>query len=171
MSYSYKNLKKESKERISETFNVAPSPASPTPPVPKSRAPTSNDFQTDRKTLLRTAEHVTLANQAVALTNDVKSRKRYEQLAAIVCDAGAEELWEVAYKATEARLRKSTEPLDAPGAYFCSVLASLLRDADVYVPRGTPQERQEIRQAIRDSLQQADNAPGGKRPTNKTPPE
>ena len=124
---------------------------------------TLNVVRPVQKTSLRTPEHVRLANEAVALTGDERSRKRYEQLAGIVWNAGpkAGELWEAAYKATEARLTKSSERLEAPGAYFCAVLTRLLMDAEVYVPVGTPEERADIKAQIRKSLAQAD-AGGGR---------
>jgi hypothetical protein len=128
-----KSLKKRSKEDLL-TLNV---------PGPRRNAP------------LRTPERLRLAHQAVALTGDEKSRRRYEQLAGIADQAGAWTLWDTAYRATEARLRKSREPLDAPGAYFCATLTRLLCDAGVYVPVGTPVERQDIRAQIAASFQQA----------------
>ena len=135
---------KEDIEIESEALNVA----------------TSNVSRPVQKTSLRTPEHVRLANRVVALTGDEKSRRRYEQLAGIVdrAGSGARELWEAAYKATEARLTKSSERLEAPGAYFCAVLTRLLMDAEVYVPVGTPEERADIKAQIRKSLAQADAA-------------
>ena len=96
-----------------------------------------------------------LAEEAIRLTGDEKSRKRYQQLAGIVVEAGREDLWDTVFQVTEARLRKTSPPLGAPGAYFCGTLAKLLLDAGVYAPVGSPAERADVQAQIAASFKQA----------------
>ena len=100
-----------------------------------------------------------LAEGAIALTGDEKSRKRYQQLAGIVVEAGREDLWDTVFKITAARLKKASPPLGAPGAYFCGTLTTLLRDAGVYAPVGSPAERADVQAQIAASFKQAGRGP------------
>ncbi len=160
--------RKEDEKTESETFNVRAA-AGELQPAPENagRAQTANVVQPVRKTslqnpvqqaktALQVAPNVLMAQEIVQLTGDEKSRRRFEQLAGLTRKYKAEQLWETAFKATRARLHKSTEPLDAPGAYFCAILGRLFLDAAVYMPVGTKEEREDIRRQIKESFAQAD---------------
>lgn len=101
-----------------------------------------------------------LVQKVITLTGDEHSVRRYRQLVGITLDAGHEDLWNAAYKATEGRLRKSSKPLDSVGAYFCGTLVKLLNKEGVPIPVGTTEERADVRAQIADSFENADRARG-----------
>jgi hypothetical protein len=121
------------------------------PELPKSAALPKSAVKKPMLTL----EHQRMADKIVKLTDDEKSRKRYEQLASIAVEASRKgvEAWDMAFTITHAKLRKTDEPVQAPGAYFCTLLVHFFIEAQIYVPVGTPEERKDIRTTIHHSLQ------------------
>jgi hypothetical protein len=91
-------------------------------------------------------------DEVVALTNDAASSRRFRQLYEIADKAGLAEEWDKAYKATRVALGRATKPVEAPGAYFCTILARALTENGVAVPVGTPAERADVRSLIAQSL-------------------
>lgn len=88
----------------------------------------------------------------VALTGDTKSVLRFRQLLDIADDAGCSDVWPLALDALKAAQTASTGPVERPGAYFCSVVVSLLSERQVYVPVGVAKERRAVRSQIAASL-------------------
>jgi hypothetical protein len=130
-------------KRSSTTLNVRKgSPAAPTVDGKGAAAPRSS-LASERKQ--RIAE-------VVQLTNDAQSSRRFEQLYQIADKAGLLEEWGKAVDALRIALKRARKPVEAPGAYFGTILARALSDNGVAVPVGTPVEREEVRSLIAQSL-------------------
>ena len=96
----------------------------------------------------------------VELTGDERSVRRFKQLRDI-CEANrCTDVWAEAQRSTHRRLlRQGDEPLDRPGAYFCTALTMLLGERGITVPTGTLQERRSVRGQIAASLNFGDPGP------------
>jgi DNA-binding MarR family transcriptional regulator len=88
----------------------------------------------------------------VDLTGDEGSAARFRQLLGIADRAGLWSEWDRARNATRMALERATRPVEAPGAYFCSILVNGLNEHGVVVPVGTPDARAEVRALIAQSL-------------------
>lgn len=158
----------EAKSGITQTVNPelpkseVPNPLVVDPRIPESGSPSEReisgkDSKTETQTLnvevrdLKILSKDLVAepiNEIVRLTGDEGSRKRFGQLYSIAKQNQVLELWLGAYAATKARMEKTTEPLDRPGAYFNATLGSMLMAANVYVPAGDRDQRKQVRALI-----------------------
>ena len=138
-----------------ETLNVS-EPAVPTPQHPDMslRAATADlkppQRPTNSESGIYRAEVLVPVEEAVSLTSDEKSRRRWVQLREVCLEAGATAAWEEALQKTRQRLSKGG--VAAPGAYLQIALLRELDKRGVTVPSGSPEERDEARAAIWASL-------------------
>ncbi len=90
--------------------------------------------------------------EIVEITGDAGSSRRFRQLYEIADKAGLLSEWDAARKATEQALKRARKPVEAPGAYFATILTRGLNEQGVAVPVGSPAERSEVRSLIALSL-------------------
>lgn len=93
-----------------------------------------------------------LVDAAIAATGDTKSVLRFRQLLDIADDAACPDVWPLALDALKVAQSASTGLVERPGAYFCSVVVSLLSERQVYVPVASAKERRAVRSQISASL-------------------
>jgi hypothetical protein len=91
-------------------------------------------------------------NEVVAVTGDAKSILRFRQLLDLADASSCVAVWEEALVALADAQKRSTEPVERPGAYFCSVLVSGLNARGVAVPVGMAKERRSVKSQIAASL-------------------
>ena len=73
--------------------------------------------------------------EAVALTGDSESLRRFQQLWEIAERNECLDAWKAALRAVQRRLRASGQgTLERPGAYFCKVCVEELEKREVFVP-------------------------------------
>jgi hypothetical protein len=136
--------KKEYKSK-KKSLNV--SEAAEMPPTPDQiERPTPNERETD----IYRAEVLNPVDEAVDLTGDAKSRRRWVQLREICVEQNAAAAWIEALAKTRQRLEKGG--VAAPGAYLQVALLRELDKRGITPPSGTEEERDDVRGAIGASL-------------------
>lgn len=143
------SVKKDKDIVLKKSLNVGEAPAGD-PPAPQhpdpGRPPTTNERETGiyRKEVLEPVE------EAVSLTGDEKSRRRWVQLREICIEQNAAAAWAEAIAKTRQRLGKGG--VAAPGAYLQVTLLRELDKRGITPPSGSEEEREGIRGAIGASL-------------------
>ena len=87
-----------------------------------------------------------LAQDAVRVTKDPGSLKRFRQLAGICDNQGTIGIWDLVLHQLSQRMERGG--VKTPGAYFQSALARELEKVGVHVPMGTADERAQDQAAI-----------------------
>jgi hypothetical protein len=90
--------------------------------------------------------------QAMTLTGDTHSLRRFAQLRELCADHGKTGCWTEALRSTERAVKRGTVEPEKRGAYFCAAVVRQLERKGVTVPSGTSQERDEVRSLIDASL-------------------
>jgi DNA-binding transcriptional ArsR family regulator len=144
-----------------ETLNVAvATPKATTQPPADTNA--AEDAVAASQAVETSRAGETQINALLDMTGDTRSRRRFRQLFAICTEAGRLEDWNTARD--QLRRRVALHSLDNPGAWFNATLAALLHAANVPVPTGSPRERKQVRDTIRASFAEAEQAQQQKRP-------
>ena len=113
-------------------------------PQPIQRPTRGEETEIYRKEVLEPVE------EAVSLTSDAKSRRRWVQLREICIEHRATAAWDEAFQKTRERLTRGG--VAAPGAYLQVALLRELDKRGIVPPSGTPEEREGVRGAIGASL-------------------
>ena len=142
-------VKKEKDIVLKKSLVVSGAPdeaaKAPRPPDPKpTKRPTTEETEIYRKEVLEPVE------EAITLTGDTKSRRRWTQLREVCVEQGAIAAWQEALQ--KARVRLDKGGVAAPGAYLQVALLKELDKRGIVPPSGTPEEREETRGAIAASL-------------------
>ncbi len=134
-------------EKNSLDVSEAPEKALPAPQHPD---PKPEKRPTNEETRIYEKEVLGYVEEAIALTGDEKSKRRWTQLRMISLEAGATGAWEEAM--TKTRERISRGGVANPGAYLQVALLKALDARGVTVPTGSLEEREEVRGVIGASL-------------------
>ena len=152
-------VKKEKDIELKKSLIVSktPSVALATPPTPE-----LNPIQrstSEGETDIYRAEVLDPVEEAISLTGDSKSRRRWVQLREICIERNATAAWIEAVAKTRQRLARGA--VAAPGAYL---QVTLLREMDkrgIVPPAGSDEERTDVRGAIGESLGLSTEDAGG----------
>lgn len=123
--------------------------------APKTLREEDGLFEKEQPTLNVAGEHIDIAQvqEIATVTGDTRSLRRFAQLWGICLENSSVSCWDEAKRSLKNRMaNESLGPLAKPGAYFCSVVATLLQQRGVRVPVGTKAERLEVRELLSASL-------------------
>lgn len=118
-------------------------------------------------------------DEIVTLTGDESSRRRFWQLWEVAERNQSLDAWSVALRAVQKRQKGSSkQPLERPGAYFCTVLIQELEKREVFVPTNAEKLAEGdvgevIRQGLFDGAQEEPERPeppAAKRPVPEPKP-
>jgi hypothetical protein len=99
--------------------------------------------------------------QAMTLTGDTHSLRRFTQLREICTDNGKTGCWTEALRSTERAIKRGTVEPEKRGAYFCVAVVRQLERKGVTVASGTPGERDQVRSLIAASLSNTEATANG----------
>ena len=143
----------DNRNRYTETdssLNVSGEGESVQHPSEKPEALTGQRPTNEEETDIYRAEVVEPVEEAISLTGDAKSRRRWVQLREICVESNATAAWIEAIGKTRQRIAKGG--VAAPGAYLQVALLRELDKRGIVPPTGSEEEREDVQGAIGASL-------------------